>query len=94
MVATRAERPGDRKQERWSDGDVRMKRSKVSAMIVTAAQTDNHSCAVSSSHSSKPEKWLVIFSQKLRRLYGAFQTSTHCMSDTRGSLPALSLQQS
>ena len=37
MVATRAERPGDRKQERWSDGDVRMKRSKVSAMIVTAA---------------------------------------------------------
>ena len=78
---------GNRGRERWSDGDMRMKwRSSTRPMITLV---------LSSSHSSKFEKMACrVLSKTQLRLCGAFQTSTHCMSDTCDSLSALFLRQS
>lgn len=78
---------GNRGRERWSDGDLRMKwRSSTQPMITLV---------LSSSHSSKFEKMACrVLSKTQLWLCGAFQTSTHCMSDSRDSLSALFLHQS
>ena len=70
---------GNRGRERWSDGDLRMKwRSSTQPMITLV---------LSSSHSSKFEKMACrVLSKTQLWLCGAFQTSTHCMSDSRDSL--------